>query len=431
MHHISSFLKEHRQHRDSGATGDEAVAQPAQDSPQQATIQSQQDSSSNRAMNQGVPQGSTLTVALQNQTSSNSVFAYITGRAIDNGNSWVLLQSDAVTPYFPTSPSGIMQPLPVECAIKLGPPGSTVQAQIPHIAGGRIWFSIDRPIQFFLNPGPALVEPSVTNPSDPNAQLDWSFAEFTWNADQLYANISYVDFVGIPVALTLETRSGDKQHISGMNPSGIGQVANELRQQASRDGIGWDKLVVKRPGSDQPLRILSPNQGLVTQPDLFPKYYEQYVHHVYQKFESVPISIDTQAAPGVVSTQVSGDAFDFNGSRFERPSTHDILTCNSGPFTTGANAQTNAIIPRLAAAFNRSTLLLTNDFPEAPDLHYQHDITNHYSRIVHAANLDGKGYAFPYDDVQPTTGTDQSGKVQAGDPAVLTVTVGGSNAYVA
>jgi len=40
------------------------------------------------------------------------------------------------------------------------------------------------------------------------------------------------------------------------------------------------------------------------------------------------------------------------------------------------------------------------------------------------------GYAFPYDDVQPTNGADQSGEVHAGDPTLFTVTVGGNNAYV-
>ena len=53
-----------------------------------------------------------------------------------------------------------------------------------------------------LNPGPGLVEPAVANPSDPNAAIQWDFCEFTWNAAQLFVNISYVDFVSLPVGLT-------------------------------------------------------------------------------------------------------------------------------------------------------------------------------------------------------------------------------------
>ena len=71
------------------------------------------------------------------------------------------------------------------------------------------------------------------------------------------------------------------------------------------------------------------------------------------------------------------------------------------------------ITARLAAAFNRSTLLVDDNTPdgENPSNYYQNPVTNHYARLVHAANLDGRGYAFPYDDVAPSNGADQSGSV--------------------
>lgn len=399
-------------------------AQPVQAQAAQQPLQQKQEQRVQAAS------GPTLTIALQNQTNSNTVYAYVTGRALDNGNAWLLLRSDAVTPYYPTSPSQIMQPLGADCAIRLGAPGSTIQAQIPHIAGGRIWFSIDQPLTFFLNPGPSLVEPSVTNPSDPNSQIEWGFAEFTWNNDQIYANISYVDFVGLPIALTLNTQNSGTYHVSGIAANGLQQIADGLRQQTSRDGQGWDQLIVNRSGSNQILRVLSPNQGMIMQPDLFRNYYEGYVTEVFISHQNNPISVDTQAAAGVVTGQVQGGSLNFNGSSFSRPTTHDIFSCNTGPFVTGSNPQTNAIIPRLAAAYNRSTLLTSNTFPAAQSLYYQNPITNHYSRVVHQFNLDGKGYAFPYDDVQPTGGKDQSGEVHAGDPTLFTVTVGGNNAHV-
>lgn len=91
-----------------------------------------------------------------------------------------------------------------------------------------------------------------------------------------------------------------------------------------------------------------------------------------------------------------------------------------------------ALTARLAAAFNRSTLLIDTVEPSAgPGQYYQNPITNHYSRIVHGANLDGLGYAFPYDDVAPSGGRDQSGAVSDGSPLLLTVAVGGGNATAA
>jgi hypothetical protein len=65
------------------------------------------------------------------------------------------------------------------------------------------------------------------------------------------------------------------------------------------------------------------------------------------------------------------------------------------------SAEMLAILPRLAAAFNRSTLLTDSDQPdgENPADYYANAITNHYARIVHATAIDGRGCAFPYDDV--------------------------------
>jgi hypothetical protein len=61
---------------------------------------------------------------------------------------------------------------------------------------------------------------------------------------------------------------------------------------------------------------------------------------------------------------------------------------------------------------------------------YQNPITNHYSRIVHEQHLDGRGYAFPYDDVVASGGSDQSGSVYDGQPQSLTIAIGGNGAYV-
>lgn len=181
---------------------------------------------------------STLTIALQNTTTSNTVYAYITGQAINNNNALVLIEADGHTPYYPASPSSTGQPLAVNCAIKLGAPGSTTNVTIPQIAGGRVWFSIGAPITFLLNPGPGLVEPSVTNPSDPNTNIMWDFCEFTFNSSQLYANITYVDFVSIPISMTLTNTSGATQHISGMPANGLATVCNGLIAQNNADGAG-------------------------------------------------------------------------------------------------------------------------------------------------------------------------------------------------
>lgn len=366
----------------------------------------------------------TLQIELLNQTSSDNVYAHITGLAIDNSNAWFLLQCDGRTPYYPQSPSSIGAAIDQDCAIPLGKSGSSATVTIPHIAGGRIYLSVGKPLVFLLNPGPALVEPSVTNPSDPNYTTNWGFCEFTFNHDQLYANISYVDFVSLPISISLTNASGEIKTVLGMPPNGLDLVCSAMEAQSAKDGQGWSSLIVKSPSGSN-LRVLSPNQGMVINPNIFADYYDNYVQQVWSRFSSSDICVDTQAAFGIVRGRVLDDEIILDDEHFAKPCTRDIFSASSGPFVTGADAKRNAIIPRLNAEFNRSTLLCADTFPASTNLYYQDDVTNHYARAVHDINADGRGYAHPYDDATPVGGKDQSGFVNDPSPAKLSVTVGG------
>ena len=369
----------------------------------------------------------TVTFSIQNNTKSDAVYAFVTGQALDNGNALMLLQADGHTPYYPASPSGTGTPLAVNCAIPLNASGGApVTITVPHLAGARLWFSIGTPLTFLLNPGPALVEPSVTNPSDPNIGLQWDFCEFTYNDAQLFANITFVDFACIPVALSLTDTAGGEQTVPGMPPGGLDTVCAGLTAQAAADGNPWDDLIVASGG--QNLRALSPANGIVMNPSFLSGYYDDYVNQVWAKYSSATLAVDTQASYGTVTGQVSSGALTFPGvGSFTQPSAADIFSCDSGPFSpAGMSAEMLAIVPRLAAAFNRSTLLTDSSQPdgENPADYYTSAVTNHYARIVHGSALDGRGYAFPYDDVAPTGGADQSGSVSSASPAQLSVTLG-------
>ncbi|TKA83573.1 hypothetical protein B0A55_00410 [Friedmanniomyces simplex] len=368
-----------------------------------------------------------LQIALKNDSDSSNIHAYISGIAIQQCGQRCLLKANGKDLYFPGNPPSIGTPLAEDCAISLGSPGNTTTVTIPQIAGGRIWIVEDK-LTFLLNPGPALVEPSVLNPSDPNASVNFGFCEFTLNNDQLYSNISYVDHVPrIPIAITLQQASGQSQHVVGMAPNGLDQLAESLRQQAQKDGRPWDKLIVTQEG--RPLRILNATHGNAVGAN-FDGYYEPLIDQIWQKYQSgACMRINTQAGPGVLEGRINSNGELMIGDEaFGKPNSADVFGCNSGPFTTGPSPTRNAIIPRLAAAFHRSTLLVTEEQPSDPSTFYPQDPTNHYARLVHKVNLDGKGYAFAYDDVQPDGGEDQSGKVNAGDPVLFTVTVGGKSA---
>jgi hypothetical protein len=369
----------------------------------------------------------TLSFSIQNNTGSDTVYAFVTGQAINNGNALMLLESDGQTPYYPTSPSATGSALAADCAIPLNASGgSPITITVPQLAGARLWFSIGTPITFLLNPGPALVEPSVTNPSDPNIDIQWDFAEFTYNSTQLFANISMVDFTCIPIGLTLTDTSNGTQTVSGLPAGGLDTVCSGLTAQQASDGNPWSDLIVTSGGAN--LRALSPQNGMVLDSSFLSGYYDDYVTQVWDMYSSTTMTVDTQASYGTVTGQVTDGQLTFSGvGSFAQPGTGDIFSCATGPFSTsGASDEVLAIIPRLAAPFNRSTLLIDTDQPdgENPADYYQNATTNHYARLVHATLTGGLGYAFPYDDVTPDNGVNQSGPVSSGSPALLSVTVG-------
>lgn len=370
---------------------------------------------------------STLNFALVNNTGSDTAYAYITGLAIDNNNALFLLQSDGKTAYYPTSPSSTITALAENCAISLGASGTTTTVTIPHLAGARLWFSRGATLSFYLNPGPALVEPSSSNPSDANYNIYWDFCEFTWNSAELFVNISMVDFFCLPIALALENTSGTTQTVEGLPSGALDTVCSALKTQHNTDGAGWDQLIITTGGAN--LRAVSPNTGITLNSSLFGTYFDSYVDQVWSKYTSETLTVDTQASAGSLTATVSNGTLNFSSGSitYAQPTSAAIFSNSSGSFAVSGDSTKDAITARLAAAFNRSTLLIDTNQPdgEVVSKYYSNSITNHYARICHATALDGRGYAFPYDDVGPSGGVDQSGSVSDGSPKLLTVTVGG------
>lgn len=371
-----------------------------------------------------------LDIKLVNQTKSPMVYAHVAGRHESN-NAIFLLQADGKTAHDLTSNGKELAPLGFDHAIPIGGPGTKKTVRIPRLVGGRIYFSRGRPLTFSVNPGPALVEPSPMNPSDPNYNGSWVFCELTFNSWEVFVNISSVDFVSIPVALELENDAGHFKHVSGLPAGGALKIAQRLEKL----GDPWKKLVIRSSSGDL-IRVLSPNSGLDVVPGLFKGHYASYVDAVWNKYTHETLYVDTQRSNwGVFQGRVQNGKLHFTGKfqfDFEKPSTKDIFSCNTGPFAVRQpvdereQARLN-VGARIAAAFNRTTLLINNQQPQKEKIasFYHEKPVNYFAKICHEVAIAGRGYAFPYDDVLPAGAVDQSGSISDSAPKILKVTVGG------
>ncbi|KAG4275203.1 hypothetical protein FPRO04_14413 [Fusarium proliferatum] len=368
---------------------------------------------------------------VNNFARERTIKSYISGLDA-TGN--VFFVSPDGKPIYPKSkeprvPSEITE----DITLSLGPRSQPLEVPLPSfIRSGRIYFA-DSDLRFFvvnMGEGDSVIQPSVTNLHDPNVDVNWGFVELSYMDDSLYANISYVDFVGIVLGMMLTEKDGSTQTTAGLVADAVTRICDDLAKQKETDKRDWTSLCITNDDG-VPIRVLSPGNKHDLDPELFDKYWDTYVNEVWKRYTAQDLTINTQTSAGHVKCRVSGNELLCEGSdhRFDKPNGKDIWGCNSGPFAISEDntAVHAAIVPRICAAFVRSTLLLDggNNQPSlGQSSYYTVNPTNHYSRIVHSYEIDGRGYAFPYDDVNPDGKEDASGVVSSANAQSLTVYVG-------
>ncbi|KAI2634071.1 glycoside hydrolase family 64 protein [Xylaria nigripes] len=371
-----------------------------------------------------------LPISVTNNFGSG-MFMYVTGT--DSSGKPCLLGANGQYIYPQADGTGVPKEIVANIALPLGAQGQTTTVKLPGpLISARIWFAQGQ-LKFFTvkdgNGASAIVEPSGVNPSDPSSAILWGFIEFNFDGTTIFANISYVDFVGLSLGMSLTLASGQSQTVKGLVEGAVAKICEEVKKQAGADGQPWDELCVTS-SSGEALRVLSPNLFVSANPSKFSSYYDDYVNQVWNQYSGQDLTINTQVDAGNVACRVNNNQFTCAGDNrsYPKPTTLDIWGCNTGPFAIagGDNGIHRAVVPRLCAAFTRSTLLVDggNVQPSlGPDNYYNVNPTNHYSRIVHMYETDNIGYAFSYDDVNPD-GQNAGGVVSGNNPTNLKVTVG-------
>jgi hypothetical protein len=339
------------------------------------------------------------TIPLQisnNSGRGDQVYIYNLGTLLSTGQQgW----ADA-NGTFHAWPVGGNPPTPAPDASIAGPAnGQSKTIRMPKFSG-RVYFSYGQKLVFKVTTG-GLVQPAVQNPSDPNANILFSWTEYTLNNDGLWINSTQVDFFSAPYAVGVKRADGTTINTGHLKPGGYNGFFNALRGQPG----GWANLIKTRSDGTV-LRALAPGHGIEAGA-LPATVMNDYVNRVWTKYSSSTLTVTPFGDQPNTKYfgRVSGNVMNFTNSAgqvvtsFQKPDSDSIFGCYK--LLDAPNDLVRGPISRtLCAGYNRSTLLTSANQPyNVPSAFYQDVVTNQYARKIHAQMVDGKAYAFAFDDV--------------------------------
>jgi hypothetical protein len=161
--------------------------------------------------------------------------------------------------------------------------------------------------------------PSPSNASDPGNSVYWDFAEFTLNSstnpDNINADLSQVDLIGIPHTLQVVSRDGTQSPLRGVYPARdevFTAYASFLTTQSQPDFLPL--LTETGIGNHGPFRILAPSDYVlrhIGDPQLpsLATYYDDYIGEVFTLGNSVTYQVPTPSptATAVATAALNGD----------------------------------------------------------------------------------------------------------------------------
>ncbi|WP_436527238.1 beta-1,3-glucanase family protein [Actinoplanes sp. HUAS TT8] len=361
------------------------------------------------------PKEDLLPVTVTNKTGrGDAVHLYVLGVNLDTGKLGYVNRTGGFTAWT----GGAATPVPAPDVSIDGPAnGGSTTIRVPRNLSGRLYFSFGQKLDFRLTTD-GLVQPAPWAGGDPNHDILFDWSEFTVNSSGLWLNSSQVDMFAVPHIVSVTGGSG--------TTSSTGEVVTGGRQKvidAIKGNADFAKSVVTRADGTV-LRVLAPGKaadaGLMS-----PTYLDSYITSAWSAYTSKNLTVTPFTdQPAVKYTgRTSGDVMSFTDgtgkvvASFTKPSTANVWGCD-GALGAPNDQVVGPIARTLCAALQRTTLGRLDVQPSgtAADF-YQGDPANVYARVIHANMVDGKAYAFAFDDVQ-----NQESLVHDGDPRTAAIT---------
>ncbi|MFF5079349.1 beta-1,3-glucanase family protein [Actinoplanes sp. NPDC000266] len=362
------------------------------------------------------PASNLLPVTVSNKTGrGDSVFLYVLGVNLTTGKLGYVNGAGAFTAWT----GGGTVPVPAPDVAITGPGnGASTTIKVPKNLSGRLYMSFGQKLDFRLTTD-GLVQPAPWAGGDPNKDILFDWSEFTLNDSGLWLNSSQVDMFAVPHIVSVTGGSGVTSKTGELKSGGRQAVINAVK--ASPD---FAKSVVTRADGTV-LRVLAPGKaadaGLMS-----PTYLDSYISGAWAAYTSKNLTVvPFTDQPSVRFTgRTSGNVMNFTDTSgktvasFTKPSTANVWGCD-GALAAPNDQVVGPIARTLCAALTRTTLgrLDTQPSGTAADF-YQGSPANLYAKVIHENMVDGKAYAFAFDDVQ-----NQESLVHDGDPRQAGITL--------
>lgn len=288
---------------------------------------------------------------------------------------------------------------------------------LPDIESGRMYLSYGEPVYITFNTADdgsvGYAGPDLNNPSDPNSDVLFEFAEFTVTNKEYWGNTTRVDFFSFPVVTRLvgqggfDNRPGDYD----VYDKTVGDIGTRdevfAAYKASAPSI-WQTLVDNK-------RIMAPCKSTFNEGKVYGNYFDAYINEFWNKYSHETLVFKCDA--GTFRGKVNGDHMTFtkdgdNGTyRVYKPTTQDVLE-GKGNFNRGSSTEL-VIEAQLCAAFNRGVATDPANY-QNPSAYYKNSTYNYYSAFLHQHSVNNLSYGFCYDDVN-----DQSTLLHYTNPTAL------------
>ncbi|WP_433608200.1 beta-1,3-glucanase family protein [Dactylosporangium sp. CA-139114] len=338
-----------------------------------------------------------LPMTVTNNTGrGDAVYLYVLGTNLSTGRLGYVNAAGAFTAW----PAGGTPPTPAP-DVAIGGPGNggSVTLQVPRGLSGRVYFSLGRKLNFYLTPD-GLVQPAPWAGGDSNRDILFDWSEFTYNDDGLWLNSSQVDMFAVPHVVSVTGSNGATSRTGELVSGGRDAIINGIKAQA-----GWGGSVYTRSDGTV-LRVLSPGKA-ADAGQLSTTYLDSYISSAWNAYASKTLTVVPFAdqpntkyfgrTSGAVMTFTNGSGQQV--ASFTRPSSGDVWGC-AGNLAAPNDLVVGPIARTLCAALNRGTLGTVDTQPSTNAAQfYQNNPTNQYAKIIHSKMVDGKAYAFPFDDV--------------------------------